>query len=256
MDEPRVANVPTPIALRVNSGNLLPWMSDEERDANVMLLDFDVDREGERELRIDLNVVFNPIPVRRGMVTLADYYIGSTGAKISVKASRGVVRDWTQAATLSVEYTNTTKRQRKVGVSISPSVKKKSGSDELDLEVGSITRDATEERSYTASFASEERLLTPQQMNDTIKWTIAVPHGEKVIRDFIAGNLYLFAECCWASDPKSGRITIRPSNILFFDAKRRELNLTKSLLMRYVLWLNDRHIANPDGFVIDFEELP
>lgn len=243
------------IRLRVEPPLLIPWLSERERQANIMLLDLDADVEADATLRLDLNVVFNPLSVRRGVVKKVDYYVGSTGAEVSVQATGGAVSEHTQAATLDVNYSNTSKKQRKVGLSLTPVVKAKDGSAEVDATIGSITHEAAQETSVSATFASKERYLAPLRIGDTIKWTITLPRGEKVIRDFLTGNLYLFAKCAWASGPRSGTISIRPSDVRFFDHDRRPISTIRSLLMWFILWERYVKIENSDGFRIEFKEI-
>lgn len=241
------------IRLSVKPPIIIPWLSAKKRKQNVILLDLDADREDDGTLRLDLNVVFNPIAVRRGTVRRVDYYVGSTGAEISIKATRGTICDHTQAVTLPVNYTNVTKKQRKVALSLIPTVKAKTGSDEIEAQAGSITRDVGDERSFTVTFASEERFLAPVLMGDTIKWVITLPRGEKAIRDFLIGNLYLFAKCAWVKPKKSGYISVRPSDVQFFDPARKPIETWRSLLMSYILWENRIKIENWNGFKIYFE---
>jgi hypothetical protein len=233
----------TMVSLVLCPPNIVPWLSNEVRNRNILLLDFDADLEDDETLRIDLNVVFNPIPIRRGRITSADYYIGSTGAEISLKAISGTIQQYTTGAKLDVHYSSTTTRLRKVSLIL-----------KTNVGFGSINHDATEERSFTSTFASEERYLAPVHMGDTIKWVINLPRGEKAIRDFLIGNLYLFAMCAWSSQSKSGWVSIRPADIRFFDSKRRPLNSMNSLLMWYVLWKQGLKIENSNGFKVHFKE--
>jgi hypothetical protein len=111
------------------------------------------------------------------------------------------------------------------------------------------------ERVHSAEFSSEERYLETQLMGDTIKWAVALPHGEKVIRDFLMGNLYLFARCRWAKPPRAGRIVLRTIDFRFFDEHRKPLSFAKSLLMHFALWRKGIRFENKDGFQTEFEEV-
>lgn len=242
------------VFLRVDPPNIIPWLSTQKKDENILLLDLEADHENDGSLRLDLNVVFNPISVRRGIATLVDYYVGCTGAEISIELTRGAIRSHTQAATLDVSYNNTTKTQRTAKLCLSPAVKTKTGISESDVTVGEITYDTAAERFFTSTFASQERYLSPALMGNTIKWTITIPRGEKAIRDFLHGNLYLFAQGSWDRFPRSGCVSIRPSDVLFFDSDRRPIGSLRSLLMWYILWENNIKVENKDGFYIKFEE--
>jgi len=244
------------LCLSVDPPLIIPWLSVEERQENILLLDFDADIDpAPHTLRVDLNVVFNPISVRRGTITHVDYYIGSTGAEIIIEATKGTIHDHTRAAKLDVSYSNSSKIWRKAGLNLAPAVKVKIESKEIESKLGTISRDAADEKLFTATFSSEERFLAPVLIGDTIKWTITLPRGEKVIRDFLIGNLYLFAKCTWKSAIKSGSVSVHPSDVRFFDSNRRPIGSMRSILMQYVLWKRSVKIRNIDGFRITYREV-
>lgn len=237
------------------SPNILPFLSEEERNANILLLDFEADREDESTLRLDLNVVFNPVAIRRGTITRVDYHVGTTGAEITLEARDGSISGYTPPVALTVKYSNSTTLKRKAALKLTPSVKSKGGKKELEVNLGSIDLDSAAERVYAAEFASEERYLATVFTGDAIKWTIALPRGEKVIRDFLIGNLYLFAKCGWAQPPRAGRVVLRTTDFRFFDEHRKPLSAIRSLLMHFALWRKGIRFENKDGFQMDFEEV-
>ena len=242
------------IGLSISPPNLVVWLSREERERNVVLIDLDADMEGTETLRLDVNVIFNPLPVRRGTLTRVDYYIGSTGAEVSVDASGGKVHGHTPAATLDVNYSNATQSRRKAGLTLKPEMKVKDLSRAAEAKLGSVTRAAGQERVQSAAFASAERVLAPVATDDGVKWTVSLPRGEKAVRDFLIGNLYLFAKCTWAGTTKRGRVAVRPSDVRFFDADRRPLGTAQSLVMQFVLWRLGIKLQNRDGFAMTFRE--
>lgn len=113
-----------PICLKVDPG-ILQWLNSDDRRENTVLLDFDADGDSDGNLRLDLNVIFKPLAVRRGTATRADYYVGSTGAEVSLQAFSGSVVDYTPSATINVDYSNATTRTRSHSLQITPSVKHK-----------------------------------------------------------------------------------------------------------------------------------
>ena len=74
-----------------------------------------------------------------------------------------------------------------------------------------------------------------------------------MVRDFIAGNLRLFG-ICECSSSISGKIYVRPSDIRFFDNKRKPLSKVGSLMMRYVLHKRGYSIRGKQGIGVSFEE--
>lgn len=93
---------------------------------------------------------------------------------------------------------------------------------------------------------------------DVVVWSLSLPRGEKVVRDFVFGNLHLFVECVWPKNigglrpETSGRVELRPTDIAFFDSDRRPVSKVQSLLMRYLLWSEDVAIYNTDGVSVRF----
>ncbi len=243
------------ICLRV-SDTILPWLTKEERSRNIVLLDFNADLEDDTTLRLDLNIAFNPQPIRRGLVTRADWYVGCTGVEVSVEADSGMVTHHTQAMTLQVDYSNTVKKQRKASLDLTPCIQAKNGHNDVKVKPGSIKHNALTDNVFSVKFKSEERFLQSIHLGNSVKWILSLPRGEKAIRDFLAGNLYLFCNCIWAQSSKSGEIVLRPSDIQFFDPERKPVGRAKSLLMFFVLWKNGTKLDNRDGFSTKFEEVP
>lgn len=245
---------PNILCLIVDSPNLIPWMPKRIRDLNVILLDFDADDVAPSGVRLDLNIVFNPIPVRRGGGTRFDYYIGSTAAEIRVGTVGGKIRQYTEGTMLQVGYSNTERRARIAELHLFPQIRVDDASKIVSAELGPIRRALSQEVGYNVTFASEERLLAPVLLDDTIRWAITLPRGPKAIRDFLQGNLYLYAIATWARKPRSGWIQVRPSDVRFFDSERKAISGRKSLFMQFVLWKRGIRIENQDGFTVGFKE--
>jgi hypothetical protein len=87
--------------LYITPPTLLKWLPRDKRN-EVVFLDLEPDFLDEKTIRIDLNVVFRPIPIRRGTIRTRDYYVGSTGARVVFEAFLGNVKRYTPAATLEL----------------------------------------------------------------------------------------------------------------------------------------------------------
>ena len=126
--------------------NIVPWLTDEQRKKNIILLDFDFDIEVNGAYRIDLDVVFNPISVRRGKVLFVDYYIGSTGAEITLDVSKGLLLYYTESTMLNNDYKNSKKGHRNATLNLSPLLEIEPVFDEdIDKQVDTIVRASTDE---------------------------------------------------------------------------------------------------------------
>ncbi len=222
-----------------------------------MLFELEVDELAEKSLRFDLNVVFKPVRVQRGNLPRADWYIGSTGAEIYLEVIGGIVKDnHTKGKTLQVNYKNTETWERKSAFTLAPEIGIESTSASVKAKLADIVFQANSERNFESSFSCEERVLAHIHMENSVRWNIDLPKGGKAIRDFLFGNLYLCAECVWNDGPCHGRITVRPSDIRFFDEERnaRSIGYLANLGMLYTLFRGGIKIENLNGLTISFTD--
>jgi len=230
---------------------LVHWLDDEVRKTSVLLIDIEPDFIGDNKIHLDLNIVFRSIPVTTGILQRRDYYVGSTGARVFFKAIEGEVKSYTGPMALTVENEQTIKHSRQSGVKISPAIE---SGEELKVSVGDITLQKDAERTFTLKFLSSERSLAPLAMRDAVEWEIALPKGEKVIRDYLFGNLHLYVDSEWSCKHKAGQIEARPSDILFFDSERRAVGgLKVALVMLYRLWKQGTKVRR-ENIIINFKE--
>ena len=228
---------------------LLRWLPREER-SGVLFLDLEPDFLDEDTIRFDLNVVFRPIPIRRGKLQTRDYYLGSTGVRVVFEAFLGKVGNYTRATPLKVDYENTHTHSRKNSVKLAPKLE---WADDLKGELGEITFDKNVERSFTTRFSGAERILSDVNFDHGVEWEVKLPEGQ-LLRDYLMGNLYLYVESSWNASTKEGRIEVRPSDLLFFDSDRRVIgNPTKALAMRYALWRQGIRLRR-ESLIINFRE--
>src|SRR5262245_32601932 len=183
------------LLLRIDPPLLTPWMGEKDRNRNVLLLDLDADMDTEGATIIDLDVAFNARPIPCGVMRTVDFYVGSTGALISVTAIKGSITSHTGPATLGVKYANSRTTKRNTSVSFSPKLKATQGHSQQEVSGFAINRDVSDAFSFKAEFASEERYLATKRFDDSIEWSIQMPRGEKIVRDYLFGNLYLSATC-------------------------------------------------------------
>lgn len=235
--------------LIIDPPTLLRWMPREERN-EVLFLDLEADFLNERTIRLDLNVVFRPIPIRRGKLQTRDYYVGSTGARVIFEAFLGKVRSYTRATPLKVDYENTHTHSRKTSVKLVPNIESGDG---VKGEIGEVTFDKNVERTFTTRFSGAERTLSDVNFERGVEWEVKLPEGQ-LIRDYLIGNLYLYVESSWDSATKEGRIEVRPSDLLFFDSDRRIIgDGMKALAMRFALWRQGIRL-NRESLIIKFRE--
>jgi hypothetical protein len=76
--------------------------------------------------------------------------------------------------------------------------------------------------------------------------------GEKAVRDFLFGNLKLWALCNWGAEPKKGHVTLR-NMTFFFDDESRRLSDIRSIYAGFILYRHKSEVANRDGVGVKFE---
>lgn len=242
------------LEFKITPPNLTPWLNDKKRSRSIVLLDMQVDQEEIKKLRFDFDIAFNSISVRRGKIDRKDYYIGCTGAEIFFKVNNGKVIDYTKGSTLNVEYKIEKEFVRNTSLNLTPEFKIKEGKVDKSLKLGSLKYEKSKKTVFSANFNSGERTLEPIHLSDAVKWQINLPRGLKVVRDYLLGNLYLYVICNSANGNFSGKIKLKPSDILFFGSDRSPLNKRKSIYMRYIMYKNGIEIDNPDGIETQFNQ--
>jgi len=241
-------------ALVIEPPMVLALMRLEERARCVMLLGLDAESSNSDSLRVRLNVVFQPIPVRRGPFAPNDYYVATTGGSARLSASNAELVEYTRGSSLAVQYGVRAERKVEGHGKLAPELKGKVGAMDLEFKPGSVEHATQSTLSSGVKFASEEMPLVPIYQGDAVEWRIDSHRGEKAVRDFLAGNVYLEATFRWKTVTKSGSAHVRPSDISFFDHSRRQLSSCKSILMRFALWRKGIDIAHCNGIEVTFVE--
>jgi hypothetical protein len=233
--------------------SLLRWQPRDRRN-DVVFLDLEPDFLNDNTIRLDLDIVFRPIPVKHGVFEKADFYIGSTAVSVTFEATGGKVKNYTHGTPFNVDYEKTIKRSRKTVVKLSPELEIGS---EASVSVGEVTFDKDNDSTFTAKFSGSELVLTDTNLGYGVEWDFVPPTGQ-VIRDYLVGNLHLYVEALWNENAKAGKIILRPSNIRFFDSDRRVIGskLYKAWLMLFILFKRKEGSAvNSDPTVINFKEV-
>ena len=239
--------------LLINPPNLSQWLSEEEKNSCVMRLEIEPDLIDKETLRLDLNIIFDRIAVRRGVVQKADYYIGTTGGEIYVELIGGVVKNHTGDQKIQVNYHTEKERTQRSDFTLEPSLSYKDKGKESQIKLGNIGWESGTSRKCTTSFEGFERILQCINSRNSVKWIIALPKTDHIIQDFIAGNLYLYFEGRWSNGPRYGKIRIRPSDIRFFNDKKEPISGKKNIGMLFVIWRKGIRVMNKDGVGLSFK---
>lgn len=242
------------IKITIDPPLLLSLLSQEERDTNVMLIDLEADKINRSNIRLNLNVIFKTKVIRRGKIKKTNWYIGTTGGEVNVLLPGTQVVKYADGNALKVNYSNTIEGTRTVGLDIKPVIKTEKAGSKSEISFGGITYDKGSKYAYLSTFEGTERTLAVINEVESISWIIDLPRGGKVVRDFLIGNLYLYADFNMRSLKliNKCRLMIRPSNISLFNSKKIEMDRAKSILMLHYLRIKGYSIKNPDGFDFTF----
>src|SRR6202051_1184819 len=121
--------------LYITPPSLLRWQPKDKR-SEVVFLDLEPDFLDDDTIRLDLDIVFRPIPIKHGVIEKADFYIGSTGVRVAFEATGGKVKSYTRGTPFKVDYEKTVKRSRETAVKLSPGLEIGA---EAKVEVGEVT---------------------------------------------------------------------------------------------------------------------
>jgi hypothetical protein len=252
------ANTPTssPQSLTLEvSGAILPWVPTSTRDRSVMLMDLEPDLLSPNTIRFFINIAFQHIivPVQIGGKTV-NWRIGATGADVHLRTSKGRVSDYTLGEQLGVDYKNSVTKSRSSKATIKPSVKKKDGRGEIEASGGEVTFESGEARTRETAFHSSERELQAIFQNDSVRWVLSLAKGEKAVRDYILGNMFLSATCSWPSAPIRGEISARPLDVRFFTTNGPTAEVG-SLALLWRTKKKQRRIEGESGWTARFREV-
>ncbi len=229
--------------------HLYRWLSPAVRNASLVLIDVNPDASL-RELRFDIDAVFNVIPVRRGSIKRADFYVAATGGRLSIDLRRGsICKNYTDAIAIQTAYENKISRTQNASVTLSGLGETTGRPESLR---GAIS--AGSQREYSCRFSASERILNPILLPPrSLRWELMCIRGERALADFVSGNLYLTVGMSWSGTRVSGTIELVPDRMEFFGPDRRALGTLKSVAMFLVLKRRGFKVKWADGVTIRFE---
>ena len=221
---------------------LARWLPTDLRQKSIVLLDVIPDIPKVGTLRLDLNVSFKPIPFPKGFLSKRYFYVGSTIEGVTVTFEDGTVASYTRERPIIVRRGVAVGRNQAATIRVAPPGM---DSPEVSYQRGSSI-------DLVSEYTDLEFTLTPNVMANEVSWEWVMPEGLKVIRHFLSGNLFLFAECKWNNSGRKGRIHIW-YDFAFFSHRGRPLGRDKSLTMAYTLRKIGKGLYHPTGFDLDFQ---
>jgi len=210
-------------------------LDETERRKRVLLLHIDANFS-DGELRLDFDLTFSPKSIRVGKINKVEYYVGSTGGHLNLKPQGGKITSHTPAKNISVQYLITDNTDKRSRIKAAPKLQITAKDEKLNAEIGGLEFETVASDQKQSEFSNTERLLETEFANPDLKWTLQLPRGKKITRDFLQGNLNLFAELKTTTGSLDGSVEIAPTDITFFGPDRAPLGALASLRMKYLLW--------------------
>jgi hypothetical protein len=229
------------------SGKIIGTMRQKEAAGTPVLLGLGAESASSESVKMLVDVVFQSVPLKRPL-RRGYWYLGSTGAEIELQAVRGKITGHTEGSQITVKYTTKSGKDKKFTAKIEPSVKV---GEDVEISAGEISVESTGTREGEAEFISKENLLAVVNRGDAVVWQESMVRGEKAVRDFLFGNLKLWAQCKWSDKSQIGRVRLHTS-AFFFDDQKRRLSGWKALLMEFTLAERNVKIPNRDGVEVQF----
>lgn len=230
-----------------------PWLSKDQKDRSIALLDFEVDILNDQSYRFDIVIFFNAIRIRPSWSRNC-FYFGCTGADIEIFGQAARIFNHTKDMEIPTEKAVTSIVERNTSIRIEPSYDTKSDNTARKLAIGGIGYQKGSKKEFLTKFSCAERVLAALKYSDRVKWDIKNVLGS-INRDYLFGNLYLFATLDWSSDYPNGKIGISPSNVGYFDMNGQKVSKVTEICIEWALSKIERSKSKlefEDGIVVNF----
>lgn len=232
----------------------MSWINDPDKTFRIVQCDLQIDTCENDQFRFDLNFAFDHALIPRPGINTSYNHVGCTGLNVTFRISKGAITKFTPRDIIDVDYNNSDKWSRKSGLCLKPELTAEFGAVNLKASLGNITYEQASEVEFATSFKGQESTLVPTVKGNKIVWNLSMHRGKKAVRDYILGNLYLFAECESNESLCKGDFSFEPV-IVYFDSRKTPIHDKGSLLAVYILQkLNGITIKDKRGTRIHFNE--
>jgi hypothetical protein len=186
--------------------------------------------------RISILAAFTKVAIPCGHVVRTECYIATTGGFFELHAGDAALREWLRPTQMETQNTISDKQTNVLKVDSKP-----------------IALSAQRQSSAESRFNSSEATLVDTQLgHHIIQWSIALHRGAKAVRDYLEGNLHLWAE---AGLPQNRMVafkcTARATDRLFFGPDHRALGRLGSLAL--YIRLRKSGVPLPEPGTIEYQ---
>jgi hypothetical protein len=234
-------------ALYVSPAKLSRFLSKEDRDRSVVLLDVETFCPGDHPTFL-FNVILNSIKVRSGTLKRADYHFATMGVEVSVFPEGAKIVDYTQSAQLTVQY-QTEIAKTATELSKAGAITLVAGDNKGDLNV-SFESGIEHLVKGSAAFVSTENELVATYRTADLQWRLDPISAAKVIRQFQQGNLWLTRKLEATLPAWKVEVSVRPTELRAYSANMvNPLSDMKTLWMLTKMWAGGVAVRDRNGEV-------
>jgi hypothetical protein len=185
--------------------------------------------EGPSEARVEIQAAFRAHRIPMGGIVRTEISIGCTGAHFRIEVDGGEFSNWHEGSTVEIEYNISRKRKA--------SMSAKTQGLGLSVEQGA---DAT------AGFVGVEHSVAAVRVSrQVVEWICELHRAELAIRDYLVGNLNLWAICS-VQDRVDVRSFAKPRDRRFFGSDNRALSRLASIGVYARLRAQNVHLPEVD----------
>lgn len=222
-------------------------MPPKVEEITPVLLGIRIEKVGTGFLKLLLDVAFQSIPLERPFGS-GFWYFASTGAHIELRASGAKILSHTEGSRIVVKYVLKTENTKSLNAKIEPKVKLL---EDAEFSVGAVGTDRTVVHGGETVFISHENPLAVVETQEAVSWQYSMGQGHKAVRDFLFGNLKLWADCKWPGKNRRGRVRLRCSSF-FFDEENKRLPRWKAIGAEFLVADGGYKIAHRNGLEVEF----
>jgi hypothetical protein len=172
--------------------SIIASMPDNLVRVTPVLLGLDAEAVG-GDVKFLIDVVFQRIRIKAPL-GMGPWYAALMEAEITLRANGAKIDNHSKGRYIEVKHEIKTKTEKTVKAKLDPKIEVSEKVTVSLLDVGA-ERMLTDEE--TLEFSERESQLAPKVAGDRITWLKSSTHGPKAIREYIYGNLHLWAECKW-----------------------------------------------------------
>lgn len=205
----------------------------------IIRCEIQADLDADDSIRFDFNVIFDRVELLNlGMLSAKKWYIGATGGALQITIYNARLVDFSPPISIDYEHKVSRTVTKTVDFNITPEIALNYGPINGSIGGAGSKRSAEDTVEKQYSFKANEQTLAAIVTQNSAAWDVIAPVVESAIRNYLYGNLYLFANFKSKETPLSGEIKFSPSRILLFNEDGKACSSRISLASLFLIWKN------------------